>query len=62
MIDRHTAIVPQMVLADFIAEGHFNRHIRRTRDAYAQRCGFFALPAHSGCRCRYNARHGYFAF
>lgn len=37
VIDRHTAIVPQMVLADFIAEGHFNRHIRRTRDAYAQR-------------------------
>lgn len=37
VIDRHTAIVPQMVLADFIAEGHFNRHIRRTRDAYAER-------------------------
>lgn len=37
VIDRHTAIVPQMVLADFIAEGHFNRHIKRTRDAYAER-------------------------
>ena len=37
VIDRHTAIVPQLVLADFIAEGHFKRHIRRTRDAYAER-------------------------
>ncbi|WP_334188130.1 MocR-like pyridoxine biosynthesis transcription factor PdxR [Noviherbaspirillum sp.] len=31
VIDRHTAIAPQAVLADFIAEGHFARHIRRTR-------------------------------
>ncbi|MGH8809689.1 MAG: PLP-dependent aminotransferase family protein, partial [Noviherbaspirillum sp.] len=30
IIDRHTAIVPQMVLADFITEGHFMRHIKRT--------------------------------
>ncbi|NMM26160.1 MAG: PLP-dependent aminotransferase family protein [Glaciimonas sp.] len=37
VIDRHTAIVPQMVLADFIAEGHFKRHIKRTREAYAER-------------------------
>jgi len=37
LLDRHTAIVPQMVLADFIAEGHFARHIRRTRDSNAER-------------------------
>jgi len=37
VLDRHTAIVPQMVLADFIAEGHFGRHIRRTRDSNAER-------------------------
>ena len=37
VMDRHTAIVPQMVLADFIAEGHFGRHIKRTRDAYGER-------------------------
>lgn len=37
VIDRHTATVPQIVLADFIAEGHFNRHIKRTRDAYHER-------------------------
>ena len=36
-IDKHTAIVPQMVLADFIAEGHFGRHIKRTRKVYSQR-------------------------
>jgi GntR family transcriptional regulator/MocR family aminotransferase len=35
--DRHTAVLPQLVLADFMAEGHFGRHIRRTREAYAQR-------------------------
>ena len=35
--DKHTAIAPQMVLADFIAEGHFTRHIKRTRDLYAER-------------------------
>lgn len=37
VIDRHTAIVPQMALADFIAEGHFGRHIKRTREANAER-------------------------
>ena len=37
VLDRHTAIVPQMVLADFMAEGHFGRHIKRTREAYAER-------------------------
>ncbi|MBY0574300.1 MAG: PLP-dependent aminotransferase family protein [Undibacterium sp.] len=37
IVDRHTAILPQMVLADFIAEGHFGRHIKRTRKLYSQR-------------------------
>ena len=37
VIDRHSPIVPQAVLADFIQEGHFARHIRRTRDAYGER-------------------------
>ena len=37
VIDRHTAIVSQMALADFMADGHFGRHIKRTRDAYAER-------------------------
>lgn len=37
IIDRHTATMPQMVLTDFINEGHFSRHIKRTREAYAER-------------------------
>ena len=37
VVDRHSPIVPQAVLADFIRQGHFGRHIRRTRDAYAER-------------------------
>lgn len=37
VIDKHTAVLPQMVLADFIAEGHFGRHIKRTRKIYAER-------------------------
>lgn len=37
VVDMHSAMLPQAVLADFIAEGHFMRHIRRTRDAYAER-------------------------
>lgn len=37
VIDKHTAVMPQMVLADFIAEGHFGRHIKRTRKIYAER-------------------------
>lgn len=31
LADRHTAILNQAVLADFIAEGHFERHLRRMR-------------------------------
>lgn len=31
------ASFPQMVLADFIREGHFSRHIRRMRAVYAER-------------------------
>jgi GntR family transcriptional regulator/MocR family aminotransferase len=37
VVDRHNAILPQAVLAEFMAGGHFGRHIRRTRDAYAER-------------------------
>ncbi|MFZ6758939.1 PLP-dependent aminotransferase family protein [Undibacterium sp. Ji50W] len=37
VIDKLTAVMPQMVLTDFIAEGHFGRHIKRTRKIYAER-------------------------
>jgi GntR family transcriptional regulator/MocR family aminotransferase len=35
--DRQTATLAQAVLADFFAEGHFLRHIRRMRALYADR-------------------------
>ncbi|MBA3826972.1 MAG: PLP-dependent aminotransferase family protein, partial [Ktedonobacterales bacterium] len=52
LIDRHSPTVDQAILADFIAEGHFARHIRRMRERYAERQGVLAaelrriLPNH----------------
>lgn len=34
---RHAALPEQAVLCDFIAEGHFGRHLRRMREVYAER-------------------------
>ncbi len=36
-IDIHPPLLEQAVLTDFIAEGHFARHLRRMRNLYAQR-------------------------
>jgi len=35
--DRHTSTLQQSVLADFIGEGHFERHVRRARTQNAKR-------------------------
>jgi GntR family transcriptional regulator / MocR family aminotransferase len=35
--DTHSAALEQAVLADFISEGHFSRHLRRMRTLYAER-------------------------
>lgn len=35
--DAHSAIVNQAILAEFIAEGHFARHVRRMRQLYEKR-------------------------
>jgi GntR family transcriptional regulator/MocR family aminotransferase len=35
--DRHSSSVEQAVVAEFIAEGHFERHIHRMRSVYAER-------------------------
>ena len=35
--DTFTASLPQAALADFIREGHFARHLRRTRQVYRER-------------------------
>lgn len=37
LTDQHPPILQQLVLADFIREGHFARHIRRMRRAYEAR-------------------------
>ena len=37
VVDRNSPIIAQMVMADFMAGGHFGRHIKRTREAYAGR-------------------------
>lgn len=37
LIDLHAPITDQMVLADFISEGHFERHVRRMRTLYHER-------------------------
>jgi len=37
MMDRHTSLLEQMALADFIKEGHLERHVRRMRRLYHQR-------------------------
>jgi GntR family transcriptional regulator/MocR family aminotransferase len=36
---RHAALLEQAVLCDFIVAGHFGRHLRRMREAYAERLG-----------------------
>jgi GntR family transcriptional regulator / MocR family aminotransferase len=35
--DRHQSTLEQAILTDFISEGHFMRHVRRSRVAYAER-------------------------
>jgi GntR family transcriptional regulator / MocR family aminotransferase len=35
--DRHSPTVDQAVLADFMTEGHFARHVRRMRSVYGER-------------------------
>jgi GntR family transcriptional regulator/MocR family aminotransferase len=37
LIDIHAPMLEQAVLTDFIAEGHFTRHLRRMRTLYAER-------------------------
>lgn len=46
LITRHVQGLTQAVLADFIDEGHFDRHIRRMRRIYALRAEAFQEAAH----------------
>lgn len=36
---RHAQLIDQIVLCDFITQGHFARHVRRMREVYAERLG-----------------------
>jgi GntR family transcriptional regulator/MocR family aminotransferase len=36
-MDRHSSVIAQAILCDFLTEGHFGRHIRRMREIYAGR-------------------------
>ena len=50
LADRHTPVPEQAALADFIAEGHLERHIRRMRRIYGERRGALveSLDRHFG--------------
>lgn len=37
LVDRHSSLLQQQVLADFIAEGHLERHVRRMRALYEKK-------------------------
>ena len=45
LVDRHSRLVEQAVLADFLSEGHFARHIRRMRTLYAERQAYLVEAA-----------------
>lgn len=52
LTDRHSPLLEQQVLADFIDQGHLERHTRRMRKVYEQRRGglISALRRHFGKR------------
>ena len=49
-MDHFPAVVPQAVLAEFIMEGHFTRHIRRMRKLYGEKRDLFvdSMDQHFG--------------
>jgi GntR family transcriptional regulator / MocR family aminotransferase len=48
--DQHPPVLDQAVLADFIGEGHFARHLRRMRVAYRERLEAMTAAARRLCR------------
>ena len=54
--DQHPPWLEQAVLADFITEGHFARHLRRMRAAYRERLEALAHAADRYCRGRLRLR------
>jgi GntR family transcriptional regulator/MocR family aminotransferase len=39
LVDRHPPTLDQAILAEFVSEGHFARHVRRMRQVYSDRMG-----------------------
>jgi GntR family transcriptional regulator/MocR family aminotransferase len=39
LTDRHSSVLDQAVMCDFLTDGHFARHIRRMRELHATRVG-----------------------
>ncbi|HWC17499.1 MAG TPA: PLP-dependent aminotransferase family protein, partial [Terriglobales bacterium] len=46
----HAALLEQAVLCDFIAQGHFGRHIRRMREVYSERLQFLLSESRTRLR------------
>ena len=42
---RHAPVLDQAILADFMGEGHFGRHVRRMREIYAERLSVLRASA-----------------
>jgi GntR family transcriptional regulator/MocR family aminotransferase len=42
---RHAPLLDQVVLSDFIAEGHMGRHVRRMREVYSERLAVLIASA-----------------
>jgi GntR family transcriptional regulator/MocR family aminotransferase len=49
LVDRYAPVLDQAVLAAFMAEGHFARHIRRMRTLYAERLQAFVTATRATC-------------
>lgn len=47
---RHAPLLEQLVLTDFITEGHFGRHLRRMREIYAERLSVLLEEANARLR------------
>ncbi|MCC7103810.1 MAG: PLP-dependent aminotransferase family protein [Chloroflexi bacterium] len=50
LADRQTGTPEQQVLADFMAEGHYERHLRRMRRLYGARRDALVSALHAECR------------
>jgi GntR family transcriptional regulator/MocR family aminotransferase len=48
--DQHPPTIDQAVMADFLLEGHFARHVRRMRTAYRERLEALQAAAERYCR------------